>query len=90
MGKTDFYHRLLDVKTGVITSVAGSTKGFGGDGGPAIQAKLSSPSAIAIDKEGNLYIAEFVNNRVRRVDGRTGIITTVAGNGLPHRIDDLQ
>jgi len=79
--------RRIDAKTGVITTIAGSTKGFGGDGGPAVKAKLDNPSAMAIDSLGNLYIAEFVNNRVRRVDARTGIITTVAGNGLPHRID---
>jgi streptogramin lyase len=81
--------RRIDAKTGVITTIAGSTKGFGGDGGPAVKAKLNNPSAMAIDSLGNIYIAEFVNNRVRRVDAQTGIITTVAGNGLPHRIDVL-
>jgi sugar lactone lactonase YvrE len=81
--------RRIDAKTGVITTIAGSTRGFGGDGGPAVKAKLNNPSAMAIDSLGNLYIAEFVNNSVRRVDARTGVITTVAGNGLPRRIDVL-
>jgi hypothetical protein len=40
-----------------------------------------------VDPEGNLYISEYVNNRVRRVDAVTGIITTVAGDGYPHRVD---
>jgi streptogramin lyase len=81
--------RRIDAKTGIIATVAGTVKGYGGDGGPAIKAKLNNPSGIAMDANGNLYIAEFVNNRVRRVDARTGIITTGAGNGLPKRIDTL-
>ena len=69
---------------GIISTVAGSgPPGFSGDGGPATQAQfdLRSPDrgSLALDSEGNLYIADFGNNRVRRIDGRTGIITTVAG-----------
>jgi len=79
--------RRIDAGSGVITTYAGTTKGFGGDGGSAANAKLNNPSSIAFDSAGNLYIAEFVNNRVRRVDAKTGIITTIAGNGLPKRID---
>lgn len=79
--------RRIDAQSGIITTFAGTTKGFGGDGGPAIKAQLNNPSSIAFDSAGNLYIAEFVNNRVRRVDAKTGIITTIAGSGLPHRID---
>jgi sugar lactone lactonase YvrE len=79
--------RRVDAQTGIITTFAGTAKGFGGDSGPAAKAQLDSPSSIAFDPAGNLYIAEFVNNRVRRVDAMTGIITTVAGNGLPHRLD---
>jgi len=60
-------------------AVAGTgVQGFSGDGGPATDALLSSPAAIAFDSEGNLYIADTGNNRIRRV-GRDGIITTVAG-----------
>jgi sugar lactone lactonase YvrE len=66
---------------GIITSVAGNgTRGFSGDGGPAIQAGLKGPTHAAFDQEGNFYIADFVNWRVRKVD-HNGIITTVAGNG---------
>jgi streptogramin lyase len=78
--------RFIDGKPQTIGIVAGSTKGFGGDGGPANLARLDNPNGIALDSEGNLYIAEFVNHRVRRVDAHTGIIQTVAGNGFPHHI----
>jgi len=66
---------------GTIDTVVGNgRKGFGGDGGPARAAMLYYPAGLAIDKQGNLFIADMDNNRVRRVD-RSGIITTVAGNG---------
>ncbi|HUJ71301.1 MAG TPA: hypothetical protein VLZ30_03600 [Verrucomicrobiae bacterium] len=81
--------RRIDGRSGIISTFAGTTKGFAGDGGPAANAKLNNPSGIAFDSDGNLYIAEFVNNRVRRVDAKTGIITTIAGNGLPNRTDVL-
>lgn len=81
--------RRIDGRSGIISTFAGTTKGFSGDGGPAAKAKLNNPSGIAFDSAGNLYIAEFVNNRVRRVDAKTGIITTIAGNGLPKRVDVL-
>jgi sugar lactone lactonase YvrE len=65
---------------GVITTVAGTgVRGFSGDGGPAIAAQLD-PAAIALDGAGNLYIAEFGNQRVRKVTS-AGVITTVAGTG---------
>jgi sugar lactone lactonase YvrE len=68
--------------------VAGNgERGFKGDGGPATAAKLADPSGLAVDSEGNLFISEYINNRIRRVDAKTKIITTVAGNGLPHRLD---
>ncbi len=66
---------------GVITTVAGSgQKGFSGDGGPATAAALSSPTGLAIDAAGNLYISDSENNRVRKVTP-AGIISTVAGTG---------
>jgi sugar lactone lactonase YvrE len=66
---------------GTITTVAGNgTAGFSGDGGPAVLAQLHSPLAIAIDREGNLYVADSWNNRIRKV-GVDGIITTIAGSG---------
>ena len=76
--------RFIDAETHSIRTIAGSSKGFGGDGGPAVRARLDNPSSIAMDSEGNLYIAEFMNNRIRRVDVHTGTIRTVAGNGFPH------
>ena len=66
---------------GTITTVAGNgIEGYGGDGGPAAGAQLDEPSAIGVDKSGNLYIADVYNDRIRKVDTQ-GIITTVAGNG---------
>ena len=64
----------------IDTVVANGRKGFGGDGGPALAAMLYYPAGLAIDKQGNLFIADMDNNRVRRVD-HSGITTTVAGSG---------
>jgi streptogramin lyase len=62
--------------------VAGSGKaGFAGDGGPAVQAQLNEPYGIVVDPQGNLFVADRLNRRVRMVDARSGVITTVAGNG---------
>ena len=67
--------------SGVIRTVAGNgTSGFGGDGGPAISAELNFPTDIAVDSAGSLYIADFQNNRIRKVTAG-GAISTVAGNG---------
>lgn len=66
---------------GIITTIAGNGEdGFKGDSGPATQAHLSKPFGLALDKKGNLYIADRGNNRVRMVNPQ-GIITTVAGDG---------
>lgn len=75
--------RRVDAATGIITTVAGipSPCAAAGDGGPATAAQLCSPYGIDVDDAGNLYIADTFNNRVRKVDAVTGIITTVAGNG---------
>lgn len=74
--------RRVDVATGIISTVAGNgDRGFGGDDGPAIDASLGFPDGMAFDIAGNLFIAELLNNRIRRVDGATGVISTVAGNG---------
>jgi sugar lactone lactonase YvrE len=74
--------RKVDGKTGKISTVAGTgQKGFSGDGGPATKAQLSTPHSIALDGANNLYIADIANHRIRKVDARTGIITTIAGNG---------
>jgi sugar lactone lactonase YvrE len=74
--------RRVDGRSGTITTVAGNGgKGYGGDGGAATQAALNEPYGIAIDRTGNLYIADRLNRRVRRVDAASGVITTVAGTG---------
>lgn len=68
---------------GVINLVAGSyVSGFGGDGGPAISALLSTPRGIAIDTNSNIFFCDTGNSRVRRIDMLSQIITTVAGNGV--------
>jgi len=80
----DLNHRVrrVDASTGIITTFAGNgTAGFSGDGGPATSASLNRPQGIAIDTSGNLFLADELNNRIRRVDASTGIITTFAGNG---------
>ena len=75
-------HRVRKVDaSGVETTVAGiGTAGFSGDAGPATSAMLNSPSGVAVDGAGILYIADIANMRIRRVD-RNGVISTVAGNG---------
>jgi uncharacterized repeat protein (TIGR02543 family) len=70
-------------KVGIITTIAGiGVNGYSGDGGPAIEAKISYPRSVALDKKGNLYISERFNHRIRKVDLNTGIITTFAGTGI--------
>lgn len=65
-----------------ITAVAGTgEKGFAGDGGPAVKARLDQPFHVAFDSKGNLHFSDTFNHRIRRVDAKTGDITTVAGNG---------
>jgi outer membrane protein assembly factor BamB len=74
--------RKIDGKTGLITTIAGTGEpGYGGDDGPATKAKLRRPHSIALDGHGGLYIADIGNHRIRRVDLKTGRITTVAGTG---------
>jgi streptogramin lyase len=74
--------RRVDARTKVITTVAGTGKpGFSGDGGPADRAELSQPHSIQFDPDGNLLICDIANHRIRRVDRKTGIITTWAGTG---------
>jgi sugar lactone lactonase YvrE len=71
--------RRVDAVTGDVTTAAGrGGPSFGGDGGPATEAGLSSPSGVALDTTGNLFIADTGNGSVRRVDASTGTISTVA------------
>jgi RHS repeat-associated protein len=76
-------HRIRKVdRNGIITTIAGTGQaGYSGDGGPATEAMLNAPFAVAADNKGNIYIADTGNHRIRKVD-RNGIITTVAGNGV--------
>lgn len=71
------------VSAGIITTIAGigQVAGYGGDGGPATNALLNYPQAVAVDPAGNLFIADYSNCRIREINAATGIITTVAGNG---------
>jgi len=79
--------RKITVSTGIITTVAGSGPVGGtagsdsGDNGPATDATLNQPSSICLDKFGNMFIADYSNNKVRKVDASTGVITTFAGTG---------
>src|SRR5688500_11850098 len=74
--------RKVDLKTGTITTVAGSgKKGYDGDGGPAIKATFNEPYAVVVDGDGSLYIADRLNAVIRKVDGKTGVVSTLAGNG---------
>ncbi|TCO77457.1 NHL domain-containing protein [Marinisporobacter balticus] len=76
--------RKIDAETGNITTIAGNgTAGYGGDGGLATAAQLDRPYGLAIDEKGGVYIADYVNNRIRKVDTTTGIISTIAGDGTP-------
>ena len=77
-------NRIREVTTsGVINTVAGNgIGGFSGDSGLATDAELNEPTRVVIDVAGNLYITDMLNNRVREVNSSTGIITTLAGNGV--------
>src|SRR5262249_41975979 len=73
--------RRVDAVTKVITTIAGDgNAGFAGDNGPATTAQFNSPSDVAVDAAGNIYITDYFNNRVRRVK-TSGVIETIAGTG---------
>ncbi len=89
--------RMVTAAMGIVTTVAGSggcameappfnvlvcQSGFSGDGGPARDATLNYAESVALDLNGNLYIADTINHRIRRVDASTGLIYTIAGNGV--------
>ncbi|MDO8540538.1 MAG: hypothetical protein Q7S40_08905 [Opitutaceae bacterium] len=67
---------------GTISTVAGNgERGYSGDGGPALKASFQRPHELRFDDAGNIYIADMMNHAIRRIDAKTGIITTFAGNG---------
>lgn len=75
--------RALDPATGIITTIAGggAVSGPNGDGGDALDAVIAYPVGVRVDAAGNLEILAGAENRVRRVDATTNVITTIAGNG---------
>lgn len=74
--------RHIDMKTQVITTVAGTgVAGYSGDGGPAGRAQLNQPHSIVLDKSDNVLICDINNNRVRKIDARSGVLSTFAGTG---------
>ncbi len=78
-----FNHRIRCIgRDGTVTTIAGSgTAGYTGDGGPALAATFNEPYGIAVDREGNIYVADRHNHCVRRIDQSSGTVTTLAGNG---------
>lgn len=77
--------RRLDLKTKTLTTVAGTGRkaGYAGDSGPATKALMNQPHELRFDADGNYYISDMLGQAVRRVDWKTGVITSVAGTGKP-------
>ncbi|MFG3661506.1 hypothetical protein ACGF8A_28540, partial [Streptomyces sp. NPDC047706] len=73
--------RVAEREPAIYVVAGNGTSGYSSDYGPAVCAPLNNPRKLAVDSGGNLYIADYSNHRVRRVDAATGQITTVAGNG---------
>lgn len=87
-----FNHRIRKVTsvTGLISTVAGTgMAGYNGDGILATNATLNSPSSVAVDAVGNLYIVDRFNHRIRKVTSATGVISTVAGNSFGYNGDNI-
>src|SRR3954447_23151239 len=72
---------LLSATPTIRTAVGTGQAGDSGDGGPATEAELNQPFDVAFDGAGNLYLSDTANHRIRRVDARSGVITTLAGDG---------
>ena len=74
---------MINHSTGTTGVIAGNgTIGYSGDGGPATSAELNSPSGVAVDKSGNIFISDQFNSAIREINASTGVITTIAGNGI--------
>ena len=72
--------RKIDLNGNISTIAGTGDSDYYGDGGPALEAAFRDPNSLASDKQGNIYIAEAANNRIRKIDTK-GIVTTIAGNG---------
>lgn len=77
--------RRMDLKTGTISTLAGTGRksGYAGDGGPANRALMNLPHELRFDEQGNVFVSDMANHAIRRIDAKTGVITTVAGTGKP-------
>lgn len=74
--------RKIDRNSGLVSTIAGVCRyGYDGDNKEAIKSMLNVPEGAIVDTEGNVYISDSMNHRVRKVDGQSGLITTIAGNG---------
>jgi sugar lactone lactonase YvrE len=83
--------RRINVQTGQVTTIAGTgVPGYNGDNIAAVTAHLNLPTGVAVEASGDILIADSFNNRVRRVHAGTGLISTVAGTGLPGFNGDAQ
>ena len=72
----------VSMQAQTITTVAGNGSiGYSGDGGPAPNAQFSNPISVALDAAGNMYVADYNNHRIRKINAATNIITTIAGTG---------
>ena len=78
--------RKLDTKGNITTAIGDGNQGFAGDGGPANKVEMTLPTGVAVDSSGNLYFADSLNNRIRKLSGST--VSTIAGNGLFSRSGD--
>lgn len=79
--------RRIDPDTGLVKIVCGAGAGFSGDGGPADKALFKQPKSLEVDDDGNIYIGDQQNFRVRRIDP-DGVIDTIAGNGMASSLGD--
>ena len=87
--RLNYVIRKIDAATGIITTVAGTgEQAFGGDGRLAVHAKFREPNDCFLDGRGGLLISDVQDQRIRRLDLETGIITTFAGNGAKERVGD--
>ena len=87
--RLNYVIRKIEAATGIITTVAGTGEvGYGGDGGPATEAQFREPNDCFLDGRGGLLITDIQDQRVRRLDLASGVITTFAGNGVKERVGD--